>query len=599
VAARRFAIGHLFGQTTTLMSQTSDPTRRQLLAAAAVSAIPTAVSAQQTTTSPRGGAAQPTTRTTTRAEAGFEAADIDAAGRVIGRSYAETERQMMQAGLARTRDQVLRLRALELAPGLEYAVHFDPVLPGRSLPQGESRFQPPRIEVEYDGDVSSLAFATVAQLSALLQAGKVTSVELTRMYLDRLKRHSAELYNVVTLTEELAMQQATRADAETKAGRSRGPLHGIPYGAKDLLATKGIPTTYGVAAYRGQVFDQDATIIKRLEDAGCVLVCKTSLGELAMGDVWFGGTSRNPWDPEKGSSGSSAGSCSATAAGLIPFGIGSETLGSIISPCVVCGTCGLRPTFGRVPRTGALPLTRTMDKLGVIARSVDDLAFVLSAIAGPDGEDPTCHEAPFVWTGNDTSGIRVGYDKTAFDTIERMNNEAVKKLYLDALATCRGLFGELKAIELPRDRLMTPTAMSTIEVEGAESFTDLVEGGEMPKLVQQDDWNWPNSFRRAGLFPAVDYLRYQRLRRRFMEQIDAALGDVDVYVTVPRVGTNLVLTNLTGHPACIQRAGLIEGMPHQIEFNARLYGEGPLLAVASRFEANVPERSAWPRQRWA
>ena len=592
------------------MSQSSEPTRRQLLAAAAVSAIPAAVAANQTpnaanATAPQQGQA------TTQANVGFEEADIDAAGRLIGRTYAEAERAMMRAGLGRTREQLLRLREREFEPGLEYAVQFNPVLPGRQLPKGESRFEAPSTQVSYNGNPSSLAFATVAEMSALLHAGKVTSLELTEMYLERLKRHAPQLYCVVTLTEDLAIAQAKRADAEMAAGKSRGPLHGIPYGAKDLLATKGIPTTYGVAAYKQKVLDFDATVIKRLEEAGCVLLCKTSLGELAMGDVWFGGTSRNPWDPEKGSSGSSAGSASATAAGLIAFGIGSETLGSIISPCVVCGTCGLRPTFGRVPRTGALPLTRTMDKLGVIARGVDDLAFVLSAIAGPDGQDQTCHDAPFIWTGNDTSGLRVGYDKGAFEALERMgsggggqqtqpaNVGMIRALYTDALDTCRRLFGELKEVELPRDRLMTPTALSTIEVEGAESFTDLVEGGEMQKLVQQDDWNWPNSFRRAGLFPAVDYLRYQRVRRQFMQQIDEALRDVDVYVTVPRMGSNLVLTNLTGHPACIQRVGLVDGMPHQIQFDGKLYGEGAVLAAASTFAASVKDRDAWPRQKWA
>lgn len=587
------------------MSQPTDPTRRQLLAAAAVTALPAVAAAQQSSASPRGGATQPVTQ----ADPAFSDADIDAAGRVIGRTYADAERQIMRAGLARSRDIALRLRERKIPPAVEYAVHFDPVLPGQTLPQGESRFEAPAIDVEYNGDPTSLAFATVAQLSALLQAGKVTSVQLTRMYLDRLKRHGPELYCVVTLTEELAMKQAQRADDEMKAGKSRGPLHGIPYGAKDLLSTSGIATTYGVAAFKDQVFDFDATLIKRLEDAGCVLLCKTSLGELAMGDVWFGGTSRNPWDPEKGSSGSSAGSCSATAAGLIGFGIGSETLGSIVSPCVVCGTTGLRPTFGRVPRTGALPLTRTMDKLGVIARGVDDLAFVFSAIHGPDGHDPTCHDAPFVWTGSDASRIRVGYDKTAFDTVARMgaarneegqaaNSEAVKKLYADALEICRTLFGELEAVELPRERLATPTAMATIEVEGAESFSELVDAGEMQKLVQQDDWNWPNTFRRAGLLPAVDYLRFQRVRRQLMEQMHKAMAEVDVFVSVPRVGPELVLTNLTGHPCCIQRVGLIDGMPHQIEFVARLYGEGPLLAVASKFSQNVSELDAWPRQRW-
>ena len=597
------------------MPQPKDPTRRQLLAAAAVTALPvSSVAAQQSSQPRRGPATQPAEQASRPAHPGFEETDIDAAGRLIGRTYAEAEREMMRAGLSRTRETVQRLRAREIPPGVEHAVIFDPVLPGEQLPEGESRFEAPPMTPEYDGKPESLAFATVAELSALLHAGKVSSVELTRMYLDRIKRHDPKLLAVITVTEDLAMEQAGRADAEMQAGRSRGPLHGIPYGAKDLLSVKGVPTTYGVAPWKEQVFDFDATVISRLEEAGCVLLCKTSLGELAMGDVWFGGTTKNPWEPEKGSSGSSAGSSSGTAGGLFAFGIGSETLGSIVSPCVVCGTNGLRPTFGRVPRTGALALTRTMDKLGVIARGVDDLAFVLSAIAGPDGHDPTCHDAPFAWNGPNTEGIRVGYDKAAFDALQLVGNERgddagrgaappdpekIRKLYSDALATCRELFGELKPVNLPRDRLATPTAMATIEVEGAESFSELVDAGAMQTLVQQADWNWPNSFRRAGLFPAVDYLRFQRVRRQLMEQVHAATADVDVYVSVPRVGPNLVLTNLTGHPTCIQRAGMIEGMPHQIEFTGRLYGEGPLLAVASRFAQTVEARNEWPRDKWA
>src|SRR5688572_15713517 len=524
-----------------------------------------AVAAQQTDQRRTPAGSQPATRPATQAvDPGFDEADIDAAGRVIGRAYAETERSMMRSGLARTRETIGRLRQRAIPPGVEHAVIFDPVLPGEQLAQGPSSFSAPKIEMpSYDGNPASLAFATVAELSALLHAGKVTSVELTRMYVDRIKKHDPTLLAVITLLEERALAQAERADAEMKAGKSRGPLHGIPYGAKDLLSVKGVPTTYGVAPYKEQIFDFDATVISRLEEAGAVLLCKTSLGELAMGDVWFGGTTKNPWDAGKGSSGSSAGSCSGTAGGLFAFGIGSETLGSIVSPCVVCGTNGLRPTFGRVPRTGALALTRTMDKLGVIARGVDDLAFVLSAIHGPDGHDPTCHAAPFVWNGPDTGGIRVGFDKTAFDTVERMNNEPVKKLYAEALEKCRQLFGELKPVELPRDRLATPCAMATIEVEGAESFSELIDAGEMQNLVQQADWNWPNSFRRAGLFPAGDYLRFQRVRRQLMEQVHEALAEVDVYVSVPRAGPNLVLTNLTGHPTCIQRVGMIDAMPHQ------------------------------------
>ncbi len=525
--------------------------------------------------------------------------DLDIAGRLIGRGYTREERELMRAGLERTTQALAALRSRDIAPGVEPAITFDPIPAGKSLKTGPMIAT--RFEHELSNDDSDLAFASVGKLATMLRAGRVTSVQLTTLCLDRLKRHGPTLFCVVSLTEEVAMEQAKRADAELANGKDRGPLHGIPYGAKDLLSTKRYPTTFGVSPYREQIFEQDATVIRRLEEAGAVLVAKLSLGELAMGDVWFGGTTRNPWNIEEGSSGSSAGSCSAVAAGLVPFAIGSETLGSIVSPSVRCGTTALRPTFGRVPRTGAMPLARTMDKLGPITRRAEDLALVLAAMAGPDGEDPTCHDAAFEWPTS--RALKVGYDTAAFTALGRLQNQEVKDLYTTALERCKEMFGELQAVELPRDRLLSSVAMATVEVESAESFTELLEAGGLGELVQQADESWPNTFRRATMFPAVDYLRAQRVRRQFMQQMHDALADVDVFVTVPRLSSNLLVTNLTGHPCCLVRVGIVgEGAarrPHQIEFVGQLYGEDALLTVAHRFEETVATRTDWPREAFA
>src|SRR5689334_10753898 len=270
-------------------------------------------------------------------------------------------------------------------------------------------------------------YAPLSQLARLIRGGRLSPAELADAYLDRLDRLGPKFGAVVTVTRDLARREAAAAEKEIRAGKYRGPLHGIPYGVKDLLATKGIPTTWGASPYRDQIFDYDSTVVKRLTDAGAVLLAKLTLGELAMGDVWFGGKTRNPWKPSEGSSGSSAGPCSATAAGLVAFAIGSETLGSIVSPCVVNGTTGVRPTYGRVSRYGAMPLCRTMDKLGPITRGVEDAAIVLSVIHGPDGLDVTAADVPFSFDAtSDLKSIRVGYDKAAFDGVAKGKDETKK-----------------------------------------------------------------------------------------------------------------------------------------------------------------------------
>lgn len=522
-------------------------------------------------------------------------ADVAAVDKVAGRSNTEPHRRQMLKSLTETRDGLIALRAGALSELDEPATRFDPRLPGVKPPTGKSGVRLSAAPTpHYDGHPDSLAFATAVELSRLIRARKVSSMELTRMALERLKRYGPALRCVVNLTEERALQQAARADREIAAGHYRGPLHGIPWGAKDLLATRGIPTTYGVRPFERQVLDYDATVVERLDRAGAVLVAKLSLGELAMGDVWFGGMTRNPWKPETGSSGSSAGPASALAAGLVGFAIGSETLGSIVSPSVRCGCTGLRPTFGRVSRFGAMPLSWTMDKLGPMARGVEDCAIVLGAIHGPDGRDRTVPDIPFRWNpAADLRALRVGYDEAAFQAAADGKDKAAARAYNEALDVLRGLGVALKPIRLPAiGPEYEPLAGLIIGVEGAASFARLTASGGLDQLVQQDDDSWPNTFRVAATIPAVDYVAALRLRRRLQAEMQRAMEGFDCYVTPPY--GSLVLTNLTGHPTLITRCGMADGMPLMVEFTGALYREDAILRVALAFEQATRWHTQWP-----
>ncbi|MGD2217911.1 MAG: amidase, partial [Gemmatimonadales bacterium] len=334
---------------------------------------------------------------------------------VAGLEFTDEERQLMLQGLNRRLRGYEVLRSLELVNKVPPALYFEPVPPGHTVARepGVSRRSQVRID-RLPTDLEEIAFWPVTHLAKLIETRRLSSVQLTTMYLERLKKYGPKLKCVVTLTEELALEQARQADDEIAGGNYRGPLHGISWGAKDLLAIPEYRTTWGAAPYKDQVIDEDATVARRLEEAGAVLVAKLTLGALAMGDVWYGGRTRNPWDYEEGSSGSSAGPAAATAAGLLGFAIGTETLGSIVSPCTRCGTTGLRPTFGRVSRYGAMALSWSMDKVGPICRSVEDCALVFEAIYGPDGRDLTVVDLPFVWDAElDVRTLRVGYLKSA------------------------------------------------------------------------------------------------------------------------------------------------------------------------------------------
>src|SRR5688500_8506168 len=338
---------------------------------------------------------------------------VKCAEEVAGLTFDDAQREMMVNGLKRLQTQIAEIRKVPLPNDVPPALTFNPVLPGMVLDTKQKPIVRSRVKVRaVPSDLEELAFAPVTELSELIRTRKVSSLALTQMYIGRIRKYDPVLKAVVTLTEDRALAQARAADAEIARGKYRGPLHGIPWGAKDLLAVKGYPTTWGTTPYKDQKFEEDATVVKRLDAAGAVLVAKLTLGELAQGDTWFGGMTRNPWKLDQGSSGSSAGSSSATAAGLVGFSIGTETLGSISSPATRNGVTGLRPTFGRVPRTGAMALSWTMDKIGPICRTVEDCALVLHAIHGPDGQDASVHQAAFNWDARVTPNkLRIGYTK--------------------------------------------------------------------------------------------------------------------------------------------------------------------------------------------
>jgi len=505
------------------------------------------------------------------------------AERLAGLEFSDSERELMLDGLNGYLNKYKELRQVPLSNDVAPALHFNPIPPGTVFDKQQRpiKMSKPR-ELKAPSDLEDAAFWPVTDLSYLIRSRQVSSVELTRMYLDRLKKYDPKLHCVITLTEELADKQAKRADKEIAAGHYRGPLHGIPWGAKDLLAARGYKTTWGAMPYKDQVIDVDATVVERLEDAGAVLIAKLTLGALAWGDVWFGGKTRNPWNPEHGSSGSSAGPGAATAAGLVGFSIGSETWGSIVSPSTVCGVTGLRPTFGRVSRYGAMALSWSMDKIGPMCRTVEDCAIVLDAIYGPDDEDTTVVDVPFNWDAScDLKSLKIGYLKSDFekdrkDEQWKANDEAT-------LAVLRRLGLNLVPIELPN---MPIKPMSIIlNVEAAAAFDDLTRSHRDDLMVRQIQNAWPNRFREARAVPAVEYLQANRLRTLAIKAMHEQLSGIDVYVSPSWEGQNSLLTNLTGHPAVVVPNGRRkEKTPSSITFIGRLFGEDKLLAVAKAYQ---------------
>ena len=513
---------------------------------------------------------------------------IAAAEELAGVQFTDAQRAAMVDDLKQQKQQIAELHAVHLDNDVPPAVQFSPLLPGMTLDMRRKPMVTSSVRVgPVSSNVEDLAYRPVTELAALVRARKVTSLALTQMYLARLKRYDSVLLCVVSLCEDRALAQARAMDAELARGKYRGPLHGIPWGAKDLLAVKGYPTTWGTPPFKSQTFDYDATVVKRLDAAGAVLVAKLTLGELAMGDVWYGGTTKNPWKTDQGSSGSSAGPASATAAGLVGFSIGSETLGSIASPSTRCGVTGLRPTFGRVPRTGAMALSWSMDKLGPICRSVEDCALVLDAIHGPDREDPTVHEAAFNWNARrPLSSVRVGYFKSDFDEPELDKDgkpqHPTKKFDDAALEVFAKLGVTLKPVVLPEAAY---NAMRIVlDAESAAAFDELTRSGRDAEMTRQTPNAWPNSFREARFIPGPDYVNANRVRTLAMRKWAELFRTVDVIVA-PTFSDQLVATNLTGHPAVIVPNGFGEnGTPVSLTFIGNLYDEAGLCRVAMAYQ---------------
>lgn len=482
--------------------------------------------------------------------------------------------------------QTVALPPNDLAPALT----FDPRLPGMKLDREQRpivRSAAPAPLPDVPASDEDIAYAPVGLLSRWIEARKLTSRRLTDISVERLKRLDPKLKFVITLTDELARKQADRADAEIAAGKYRGPLHGIPWGAKDLLDTAGIRTTWGAEPYIERVPMRDAAVVRRLDAAGAVLVAKTTLGALAMGDVWHGGRTNSPWNPERGSSGSSAGSAAAVASGCIGFGIGTETLGSIISPSRVCGSTGLRPTFGRVSRAGAMTLCWSLDKLGPMARCAEDCALVLAAINGPDPDDSCSVDMPFNFDATrGIKGLRVGYVAAALE------RPGISPLHKQTVETLRTLGCEPVEFEVPA--WPYDTLLNILHCEAAAAFEELTRTGKDDTLKSQGPDAWPNSFRESWFIPGVELVQAHRFRRQCMRMMMEKFENLDALIDPTNTGPLCLITNSTGHPSLTLRIGFREdGTPLATTLIGRLFDEGTLVRLATALEG---ELGAWEKR---
>jgi Asp-tRNA(Asn)/Glu-tRNA(Gln) amidotransferase A subunit family amidase len=506
-------------------------------------------------------------------------AAIGRAKDVIGLELSHGERQLMAKAVEDHLGNYKKLREIPLPNSVAPALTFSPLLPGRKI---ETKNEPARfskVNASRPSSETDLAFLPLTHLAALIRERKISSVELTKMYLGRIKHYDPALRFVITLTEEMALTEARRADDEIARGRYRGPLHGIPYGLKDLFAVKGYRTTWGAAPYKDQMIEEDATVVTRLRDAGAVLLAKTAVGSLAWGDVWFDATTKNPWKLDQGSSGSSAGSASGTAAGCLAVGIGTETLGSVISPSARCGTTGLRPTFGRTSRYGGMALSWSMDKVGVLARSVEDCAVIFDAIRGSDGKDGAVIDAPFPWdAGRNPRSLRIGFDEAAFK--EKSDDAEFDQA---ALTTLKSMGFDLKPVKLPD--FPVDQILFILEAEAAAAFDDLTRSNRDDLMTVQVEDAWPNVFRAARFIPAVEYIQANRARTLLMQGFENTVADVDAYVHPSFGGNTLLATNLTGHPSVIVPNGFRkDGTPAHITFTGKLFGEAETLLIAKAYQ---------------
>jgi Asp-tRNA(Asn)/Glu-tRNA(Gln) amidotransferase A subunit family amidase len=536
-------------------------------------------------------------RQTNASSAAISRAAIESAAELVGLTFSTAEVELMLGAVNANRVLYDALRQVPVPADTEPAFGFRPPRPAaakanRSRPAAKRLTAPPDPprpvrRVEIGEPAETLAFEPVTRLAERVRTRQISCAQLTRMYLNRLKTHGERLQAVVTLTEDLASRQAADADREIAAGRYRGPLHGIPWGVKDLFATRGIRTTWGAKPYEHQVLDVDATAVERLHEAGAVLVAKLSTGELAQGNVWFGGRTMNPWNSSRGAGGSSAGPGAATAGGLVAFSLGTATGGSIVQPASVCGAAGLQPTYGRVSRHGVMTLAWTLDRVGPICRSVEDCMLVLAAIAGPDGRDDTVTELSMPWDADaPLDGLRIGYVPKMFEAPPAGGAAAqgrwpARRAALERALAVFGRIGALEPVVLPELPIL---AMFTVVLaEGAASFDELVRSGAVAELAGKGPNDRASGLRAGRFIPAVEYLRAQRLRTIFIREMNALLEKVDVIVTPADLGI-VRSTSLTGHPCITVKAGFVDGMPEGILVTGPLFDEGLTARVALEFE---------------
>jgi Asp-tRNA(Asn)/Glu-tRNA(Gln) amidotransferase A subunit family amidase len=514
---------------------------------------------------------------------------------VLGLSFTDAKRDSLIESLNTHLKNYQNIRGSILSNDIAPALLFNPV------PQSfqYSSTQYPIEFAKYNNlslplNKDDLAWFSIGQLAELIKTKKISCVELTKFYLERLKKYSPKLQCVVTLTEEYALRRAGELDKELASGKYRGQLHGIPYGLKDLFAVKGYPTTWGAVPYKGQVIDYNSTVFNKLEAAGGVLLAKLTMGELAMGDVWFGGMTRNPWDITQGSSGSSAGSASSVSAGLLPFAIGTETWGSIISPSTICGVTGLRPSFGRVSRAGAMALSWSMDKVGPICRTAEDCAIVFNIIRGKDNIDPNAVNAPFNYTTKiNLKNLKVGYLKLNFSrNYDLRDNDSLTLIKLKEMGF------NLTPVEFNPEVPLQDLSI-ILEAEAGAAFDLLTRNGDDDKMVRQTKDSWPNTFRASRFIPAVEYINANRLRTKLIRQINQIMQKFDVLVVPSLEDDSQLLFNLTGHPCIAFPNGFTsKGMPTSITFVGNLYDEGIILSAANHFQQLTNYNKKHPSLNW-
>jgi Asp-tRNA(Asn)/Glu-tRNA(Gln) amidotransferase A subunit family amidase len=511
-------------------------------------------------------------------------ADLSGAANLFDLTFTTQELDTLYSDVVDNLANYKAMHALSLNNNVPLSLWQSPKLPGMKFDQTQRPVVWPVVRAKLPTQQSDLAFYSIDQLAHLIKTKQISSVALTSFFIERIKAHGPTLQCVISVQEDIALAQARQADKEIAAGKYRGLLHGIPYGLKDLFAVKGTKTTWGAAPYKDQEIDEDAYVYAKLKESGAVLVAKFTLGALAMGDYWYGGRTKNPWNLNYGSSGSSAGSASATVAGLVPFAIGTETWGSIVSPSTTCGATGLRPTFGSISRSGAMALSYSLDKVGPICRSANDAAIVFHYLHGTDGKDLAAITMPFNYQANRTmKGMKIAYAKNYFDKIQDTTRSEWK-----VLADLKKQGVQLIPVEFPDEKAYPFNIMDVvIGAECAAQFDEVTRKNIDDQLTRQTKYDWPNQFRTARFVPAVEYINAQRHRYVLMQKVNEVVSQYDAIICPSRGGGNQsAITNLTGHPVVCVPTGLDakSGLPTGISFVGKLYDEGTLLRIAQFYQ---------------